>query len=91
MGRTASASPRAEGKGIGGKGGGRAPAPLLFPASFCFFFLVVVQFESHAVVNFVVLERDVVLVNGVPLLDSDLLPLGACEREGGQRRDSQRK
>ena len=35
--------------------------------------LVVVQLEAHAVVDLVVLELDVVLEDGVPLLDADLL------------------
>ena len=35
--------------------------------------LVVVQLEAHAVVDFVILKRDVVLKYVVPLLDADLL------------------
>ncbi|CAH0374783.1 unnamed protein product [Pelagomonas calceolata] len=42
--------------------------------------LVVVQLEAHAVVDLVVLERDVVLEDGVPLLDADLLGPGAALR-----------
>ena len=34
---------------------------------------VVVEFKAHAVVDFVGLESDVVLINGVPLLDPDLV------------------
>lgn len=40
-------------------------------------FLVVVELEAHAVVDLVVAEGDVVLVDGVPLLDADLLGPGA--------------
>merc|ERR1719421_2582194 len=42
--------------------------------------LVVVQLEAHAVVNLIVVERDVVLVHGVPLLDPKLLRPCACLR-----------
>lgn len=41
------------------------------------FALVVVHFQSHPVVYFVVLQRDVVLVYVVPLLNADLLPFRA--------------
>nr|ACU13964.1 unknown [Glycine max] len=40
--------------------------------------LVVVEFETHAVVDLVILESDVILVYGVPLLDADLV--GSCAR-----------
>eukprot|EP01040_Poterioochromonas_malhamensis_P021231 gene21232-25560_t len=39
--------------------------------------LVVVELEAHAIVNLVVFERDVVLVDRVPLLDPDFLRPGA--------------
>lgn len=39
--------------------------------------LVVVEFETHAVVDLVILESDVILVDGVPLLDADLVGSGA--------------
>ena len=42
--------------------------------------LVVVQLQAHAVVDLVVLERDVIFKNGVPLLDADLLGPGAALR-----------
>lgn len=38
--------------------------------------LVVVELETHAVVDLVVLEGDVILVDVVPLLDPDLLSSG---------------
>ncbi|KAK3408751.1 hypothetical protein EUGRSUZ_J00925 [Eucalyptus grandis] len=44
---------------------------------------VVVELEAHAVVDLVVLEGDVVLVDVVPLLDSDLVGAGA--RLGGHQ------
>lgn len=40
--------------------------------------LVVVEFETHAVMDLVILESDVILVYGVPLLDADLV--GSCAR-----------
>ncbi|KAH1208399.1 hypothetical protein GmHk_15G043220 [Glycine max] len=36
------------------------------------------KFETHAVVDLVILESDVILVYGVPLLDADLV--GSCAR-----------
>ena len=38
---------------------------------------MVIQLEVHSVVDFVVLKRDVVLEDGVPLLQDDLVPAGA--------------
>lgn len=38
---------------------------------------MVVKLEVHSVVDFVVLEGDVILEDGVPLLQDDLLPPGA--------------
>ncbi len=35
--------------------------------------LVVVKLETHAVVDLVILESDVILVDGVPLLDPNLV------------------
>ena len=35
-------------------------------------FSIVVELKAHAIMNLVIPEGDVVLVNGVPLLDSDL-------------------
>ena len=40
-------------------------------------FLLVVQLEVHSVVDLVVLQRDVVLEDGVPLLQDYLVPTGA--------------
>jgi hypothetical protein len=40
---------------------------------------VVVQFEPHAVMNLIVSQCDVVLVDGVPLLDADLLRPRSCK------------
>ena len=39
--------------------------------------LLVVELEVHAVVYFVVLESDVILEDGVPLLQHDLVPPGS--------------
>jgi MYXO-CTERM domain-containing protein len=39
---------------------------------------VVVQFESHAVMNLIISQSDVVFVNCVPLLDADLLRPRSC-------------
>jgi len=39
--------------------------------------LVVVEFETHAIVDLVILQSDVILVDGVPLLDADLVGSGA--------------
>ncbi len=39
--------------------------------------LLVVQFQVHSVVNFVVLQGDVILVDGVPLLKDNLLPVSS--------------
>ncbi len=44
------------------------------------FVSVIVQLEVHAVVDFVILERDVVLVDGVPL---------AQVSDGGRERERQ--
>ena len=38
---------------------------------------MVVEFQVHSVVNLVVPECDVVLEDGVPLFEDDLVPLGA--------------
>ena len=35
---------------------------------------MVVEFQVHAVVHFVVLKCDVILVDGVPLFQDDLVP-----------------
>jgi hypothetical protein len=43
--------------------------------------LVVKQLETHSVVDFVVLQRDVVLEDGVPLLQPDLLGPRACNAD----------
>merc|ERR1719401_906317 len=42
---------------------------------------VVVQLQAHSVLDFVILKRDVVLVDVVPLLDPDFLP--PCTALGG--------
>lgn len=34
---------------------------------------VIIQFQTHSVVNFVILEGDVILVGDVPLLNANLL------------------
>lgn len=39
------------------------------------------QFQSHSIMNLIVLECDVILVNSVPLLDLELL--GPCAQLGG--------
>ena len=47
--------------------------------------LLVVELQVHAVVDLVVLQLDVVLEDGVPLLQDDLVPLGAslgCKQTG---------
>ena len=43
------------------------------PPALCSF-SIVVQLQTHAVVDLVVIKRDVILVDSVPLLDPDLLP-----------------
>ena len=45
--------------------------------------LVVVELEAHAIVDLVILEGDMILVDGVPLLDADLVGPGArlCRHE----------
>lgn len=39
--------------------------------------LIVVELETHAVVDFIVPEGDVILVDGVPLLNSDFVGASA--------------
>ncbi|KAJ6432863.1 hypothetical protein OIU84_019988 [Salix udensis] len=47
------------------------------------FVLVVVELEAHAIMNLVILEGNMVFVNGVPLLNPDLLSpgTGLCRHE----------
>ena len=47
------------------------------------FVLVVVELEAHAIMNLVIPEGNMVFVNGVPLLDPDLLSSGTglCRHE----------
>ena len=42
--------------------------------------LLIVQFQVHAIVNFIVLQGNVVLVDSVPLLENNLLPVRSSLR-----------
>eukprot|EP00928_Gymnodinium_smaydae_P023671 TRINITY_DN19443_c0_g1_i2.p1 TRINITY_DN19443_c0_g1~~TRINITY_DN19443_c0_g1_i2.p1 ORF type:complete len:122 (+),score=0.99 TRINITY_DN19443_c0_g1_i2:89-454(+) len=60
-----------------------AAEPMCCAASFVihpFSALVVVQLQTHPVLDLVVLQGDVILINVVPLLNADLLPSSTALR-----------
>ena len=50
--------------------------------------LVVVKLQAHAIVDLIILEGNVILVNGVPFLNADLVRAGTYARDKASERDS---